>query len=121
MSLVGYASIAIAPILTVVFVVKVAENSLDYSLQNTARQTLWLVTSRAAKYKAKLIIDTFFVRTGDVLSAGVVLLGARALSLGVRQLAPLNALFVCGWLAMAMFVARRNKERAAAQESEAAA
>ena len=51
---------------------KIAENSLDYSLQNTSRQALWLLTSRDAKYKAKAVIDTFIVRAGDVCSAAVV-------------------------------------------------
>ena len=40
---------------------------------NTARQLLWLPTTREEKYKAKQAIDTFFVRGGDVLSAAAVL------------------------------------------------
>ena len=35
---------------TLVRWIKITENSLDYSLQNTARQALFLVTSRAEKY-----------------------------------------------------------------------
>ena len=31
---------------------KIAENSVDYSIQNTTRQALFLPTSRDAKYKA---------------------------------------------------------------------
>ena len=34
---------------------KVAENSLDYSLQNTARQALYLVSSRVEKYVGKTV------------------------------------------------------------------
>ena len=51
---------------------KTAENASDYSIMNTAKQMLWLPTSRAEKYKAKQAVDTFFVRVGDVLSAGGV-------------------------------------------------
>ena len=38
---------------------KVLDNSLDYSLNNTAKQALWLPTSREAKYKAKQAVDAF--------------------------------------------------------------
>ena len=56
---------------------KVADNSLDYSLGNTTKQALWLPTSREAKYKAKQAVDSFFVRAGDVLQAGIVFAGER--------------------------------------------
>ena len=49
---------------------KIADNSLDYSLGNTTKQALWLPTSREAKYKAKQAVDSFCVRAGDVLSGG---------------------------------------------------
>ena len=32
---------------------KIAENSADYSVMNTAKQMIWLPTSREEKYKAK--------------------------------------------------------------------
>ncbi len=52
---------------------KTSENSLDYSLNNTLRQALFLPTRREAKYKAKAAIDTFFFRMGDVIaSLGIV-------------------------------------------------
>src|SRR5205807_721694 len=46
--------------LMMVRIEKTSENSLDYSLHNTLRAALFLPTSRAAKYKAKAAIDTFF-------------------------------------------------------------
>ena len=39
---------------------------------NTTRQALWLPTSREAKYRAKQAVDSFFVRMGDVVQAGLV-------------------------------------------------
>src|SRR5262249_17793619 len=42
---VSYAMMAIHPHLSVIRVMKIAENSTDYSLQNTAKQVLWLPTS----------------------------------------------------------------------------
>ena len=68
----GYATIAAGASFVVVRWIKTAENATDYSIMNTARQLLWLPTSREEKYKAKQAIDTFFVRGGDLLSAAVV-------------------------------------------------
>ena len=64
-----------APLLGLVRVLKILDNSCDYSIQNTAGQTLFLPTSREAKYKAKAAIECFFLRFGDVLQAGVVYAG----------------------------------------------
>ena len=71
----GYTAIALVPIYAIVQWTKVLENSTDYSVQNTTRQALFLPTSREAKYKAKQAIDSFFLRTGDMLSAAVVFAG----------------------------------------------
>ena len=74
--------IAFLPIFAVVRIAKILENSTDYSIQNTTRHALFLPTSREAKYKAKQAIDSFFVRAGDLLQAGVVFVGTSA---GLRR------------------------------------
>src|SRR5205085_440127 len=74
----GYLLMLRAPSFEVLRWVKTADNSLDYSLGNTTKQALWLPASRQAKYKAKQAVDSFFVRAGDVLSAGVVYAGELA-------------------------------------------
>src|SRR3954466_3891497 len=89
----GYTIIAAGVGFGVVRWIKTAENATDYSIMNTARQLLWLPTSREEKYKAKQAIDTFFVRFGDVLSAGVVYVGAHQLHLSVGQFATVNVVF----------------------------
>ncbi|MCM3905921.1 MAG: hypothetical protein ND866_29915, partial [Pyrinomonadaceae bacterium] len=68
----AYSVAAVGAGLSVLLYVKIAENSTDYSVMNTGKQMLWLPTSREEKYKAKQAIDTFFVRAGDMLAAGVV-------------------------------------------------
>jgi AAA family ATP:ADP antiporter len=80
---------------------KTAENATDYSVMNTARQMLWLPTTRTEKYKAKQALDTFFVRAGDVLSAGVVFAGTQWLGLGIAGFAGANIAFVAAWLFVA--------------------
>src|SRR5206468_3093779 len=57
-ALVDASAVAFVPLLAVLRIGKVAENAADYSLNNTLRQMLWLVTSREMKYKAKQAVDT---------------------------------------------------------------
>ena len=119
-SLASYSTLAIAPVLSIVFAAKVAENSLDYSLQNTARQALWLVTTRDAKYKAKQVIDTFLQRAGDVMSAALVGVGTL-LSLGVKGFAAANVGLVLAWFGVLIYLTREHKKRSHEHAAAAAA
>jgi AAA family ATP:ADP antiporter len=104
----GYTVLAVAPVIGLIRGVKIVENSIDYSLQNTARQALFLPTSREAKYKAKQAIDTFFVRAGDVLSAAVVF-GVSSLALGPTRVAMVNVGLVALWLMLAAGIAAEHR------------
>ena len=108
-SLAGYSLIAFSPILVYIQLAKIFENSTDYSLQNTARQALFLPTSREAKYKAKAAIDTFFVRMGDVLSAVVVFIGTYWL-LNTKVFATINVALIAVWLLLVAIVGRHYKK-----------
>ena len=111
-ALTGYASMAFLPFLGLIRTVKLAENSIDYSLQNTTRNALYLPTSREAKYKAKQANDTFFVRLGDVASAGLVFAGTTWLSFGPKNFALVNAILVVIWLVIAVAIGRQFKRMA---------
>jgi AAA family ATP:ADP antiporter len=112
----GYATMAFAPILSFIRIVKIAENSTDYSVQNTARQALFLRTSRGAKYKAKFAIDSFFARAGDASSALLVFLGTR-LAFDIREFALINAAFVVVWFGVAAVILRLRREEPASTAS----
>ena len=100
-------SLVIWPALHLIFAIKVAENSLDYSLQSTSRNALWLLTSREAKYKAKQANDTFFVRFGDVISAGIVFAGTTWFAFAPKHFAVVNIVLIGVWLAVAIALGRR--------------
>jgi AAA family ATP:ADP antiporter len=104
----GYAAIALgaASMLSLVRWVKTAENAVDYSLQNTVRQALFLPTTREEKYKAKQAIDTFFVRAGDVLSALLVYAGTTWLAIGTPGFAMTCLVLVLLWVSVAAVVGR---------------
>jgi len=105
----GYAIIAAGVGLSVVRWVKTVENATDYSIMNTARQLLWLPTTREEKYKAKQAIDAFFVRGGDLLSALVVYVGSHTLHLTIEQFAIVNIALTLGWIGVAVAILAPRK------------
>lgn len=111
-ALASYGTMSMIPVLTVILVGKVAENSIDYSLEKTVEQTLFLVTTREAKYKVKAVVDTFMVRFGDVLSAGLVWTGTHV-GLGTLGFIIANCVVVVVWLGVVVTLARMHRARTA--------
>jgi len=105
-AMIGYGLIGFVPIFSIIFIVKVLENSVDYSLMSTTRQALFLPTSRAAKYDGKLAIDTFFWRLGDLIQAGFVYLGTAVLGWQTRGFAIMSFGLAAAWLLVAWRVAK---------------
>ena len=116
----GYTSIALIPMLMTVQWTKIFENSTDYSIQNTTRQALFLPTSREAKYKAKQAIDSFFVRFGDMLQAGVVYVGVQ-LALNIRGFAIVNLVLIGVWFLIVLGIRREHQKLTGAEAVDEAA
>ena len=112
----GYMTMAFFPLLYLVKAAKIAENSVDYSIQNTSRQMLFLPLSREAKYNAKAAIDTVFVRGGDVMSAVVVAVGSQ-LAFGTKHFAMVNMVLIVAWIALVWVIGRTFKERTSDAET----
>ena len=105
-SLGAYSVLAFYPILSAVRWAKAAENSTDYSLNNTVRNMLFLPCTREQKYSGKQVIDSFFVRAGDVLSAVLVFVGTTYFALDASGFAKFIITLVIVWLALAYLVGR---------------
>jgi len=110
LSFATFGAILVHPILSVVRDLKIAENGTNYSLQNTIRNALLLPTSREAKYKAKAAIETFCVRLGDVLQAGIIFLGTR-LHASVTSYAATTLVFTVLWILVAVALYRQHREK----------
>jgi ATP:ADP antiporter, AAA family len=117
----SYFVAALIPSLAIVRWVKIAERSVDYSLQNTVAQMLYLPTTREEKYKAKQVTDTLVVRAGDVLAAATVFVGSSLLSLSVTQFALINVLLAAVWFAFALRLGREFQARTMPKAGAAAA
>ena len=113
----AYGVIAFGATIAIVRWAKTTENATDYSIMNTAKQLLWLPTSREEKYKAKQAVDSFFVRIGDLAAAVVVFIGTSWLALAGRGFATLNVGFAVVWLVIAVTLLRENR-RLSANASE---
>ncbi|HET7538862.1 MAG TPA: MFS transporter [Polyangiaceae bacterium] len=116
----GYTVMLITPVLSLIRLAKVAENSIDYSIQNTARQALYLVATRVEKYVGKIAVDSFFVRFGDVLSAVVVYVGSKLL-LPTPVFAAINLVLILVWIFMVVLVGREHRRRSEELEKEGSA
>ncbi len=108
-------AVAFVPLLAILRIGKIAENATDYSLNNTLRQMLWLVTTREMKYKAKQAVDTFCVRMGDVSSALLVYGGTVFFGFTVRTFSLTNVALIGVWLVLAAAIVR-EQTRVAAQK-----
>ena len=105
----SYFVIAFMPIPGYIRFAKIVENTINYSLQNTARHALFLPTSREAKYRAKAATDTLFVRIGDILSAAIVF-GGSYLLFKTQTFAMINTILVISWLALVTLIGRHYKD-----------
>jgi AAA family ATP:ADP antiporter len=71
---------------------------------------LWLPTSREAKYKAKQAVDSFFVRTGDVMQAGLVFAGEK-LALTIPAFAGINVVLAGAWLGIVVLLNQQLRRK----------
>jgi len=101
--------IAFIPIFSVLRIVKIVENSVDYSVMNTTRQALFLPLSQAEKYEAKTAIDTFFWRFGDMIQAGVFFIGLNWFGMTFVQFAAVNAFLALIWIFVAFRAGRHYR------------
>ena len=113
----GYGLLAFFPIITLFRVVKVGENGLDYSLQNTTRQILFLPTSRREKYEARAVIDTVCWRIGDLLQAGAVFVGLNIFNLLPRRFVIMNALLALAMVVLGYYISNHYQRRVKAAEN----
>ncbi|HEX5000447.1 MAG TPA: Npt1/Npt2 family nucleotide transporter [Terriglobia bacterium] len=110
----GYTMLALAPVLGLIRITKIAENTVDYSIQNTGKNALFLSTSRSAKYKAKTAIDSFFWRMGDALSGLFVFAGTQW-ALSTKTFAAVNVGLIVVWITVVIALSRRRTEESVSE------
>src|SRR5256714_193869 len=87
LGLAGFVAIGLAPVLAVLIAFQILRRAADYAIARPAREMLFTVLKREAKYKSKNFIDTVVFRSGDAAS-GWVYAALKGLGLGLAGLAP---------------------------------
>jgi len=100
--IIGYSIMFFFPVFSLIRILMTAENSANYSVQNTTRHALFLPVPRKLKYLGKTTIDTFFFRFGDLLYGGFIFLGTQYFDLGISHFILSNLilavlLFILAW------------------------
>jgi AAA family ATP:ADP antiporter len=108
----AYGCAVFLPVLAVMRIVKIGENSLQYSLQDTTRHALFLVATRPEKFVGKTAIDTIAVRIGAIMSTLMVFTGAR-MGWSTSVFAAINVGLALAWLCFVLLIAREHRMRSA--------
>ena len=107
LGLVGFATIGFAPVLAVLVTFQILRRAADYAIARPAREMLFTVLTREAKYKSKNFIDTVVFRGGDAASGWVyAALKAAGLSLAGLAAAAVPATLI--WLALGLLLGRHQ-------------
>jgi AAA family ATP:ADP antiporter len=107
----GTLGFVVLPSLVFVGFMSVSDNALNYSINQSAKESLYTPTTRDAKYKAKSFIDMFIQRAGKVLAVALNL-GLTALVItDVRWLSLAVGLLLVAWIATIHFLGQEYEAR----------
>lgn len=114
---VGFAALAIAPSLSVVVTLQVAQRWMNFAIANPARQVFFTVVGREEKYKAKNLIDVVIYRGSDALY-GWVYDGLQALGLKLGAIALFALPVAAGWLFLSTALGRTQERLATKRDHQ---
>jgi ATP:ADP antiporter, AAA family len=108
------------PILWVGSLLNTTDNALNYSINQSAKESLYTPTSRDEKYKAKAFIDMFVQRAAKAIAVGVNLLLAAWVGgfEAVRWLSIVVAALVAVWMLAASYAGKRFRQLTGADTAE---
>jgi len=111
----GFLTLGLYPTLTVLVIVQVIYRAGRYGLTKPAREILWTVLGREAKYKSKPFLDAAVYRGGDLVS-GWIYTGLTAIGLSIGAIA-LTAAPIAGiWALLALRLGAKQETLAEAGE-----
>ena len=113
-----YISVLAFPVLAWFAIVKMADNSIDYSVANTTKQILFLPLDRFTRYEGMLAVNTFFTRFGDLIQGGVIFIVISVLALPTMFLVGTNIVLCLLWLFVTINVSRRFKQWSKSSEGQ---
>lgn len=113
MSMVGFGALGAMPVFATLAIFTVLRRASNFALTNPSMEVLFTVVPREDKYKAKNIIETFMYRGGDQIGASLYA-GLIAMGLTLTGISFLAVPISAGWLALALWLGRRQAKLAEA-------
>lgn len=107
----GSLGFLVVPTLLLAGFTRVSDNSLNYSINQSAKEALYTPTSQEAKYKAKAFIDMFVQRAAKVLAVGVNLALSVLVVMHVRWLSVFSAAVIVAWLLVVRYLGKEFAAR----------
>ena len=107
----GFLALGLYPTLAVLVVVQVVYRAGRYGFTKPAREILWTVLDREAKYKSKPFLDAAVYRGGDLLS-GWIYTGMAAVGLTIGAIALVAAPVAGIWAVLGLRLGRRQEQLA---------
>jgi AAA family ATP:ADP antiporter len=101
-----------APILIFATTMSVSDNSLNYSINQSAKEALYTPTNRDIKYKAKAFIDMFVQRFAKVLAVVLNLAVAAWIGLeNVQWLSIATLIIMVFWIMLVLYAGREFRKK----------
>ncbi|MCX7892618.1 MAG: MFS transporter [Burkholderiales bacterium] len=114
LNLAGFAAFGLATTLPVLVAFGVLRRAGEFAITKPTRETLFTVVPKEEKYQAKNVIDTVVHRGGDAAS-GWVVAGLQAAGLSLSGMAFAGVPVAALWVAIAVYLGRRNEAMQRAQ------
>jgi AAA family ATP:ADP antiporter len=115
----GSGGFLVIPILWAGSLLNTADSGFAYSMNQSAKEALYVPTSKEEKYKAKAFIDMFVQRFAKVLAIGVSLITTMYFSdfSTVRWLSLFTLAIVAVWIFAALYAGRQFHELTEKEEA----
>lgn len=110
--LLASAGFAAFPVLMMGSFLNTADNGFSYSINQSAKETLYVPTSREEKYKAKAFIDMFVQRFAKAIAVGISLLITMLFNdfSSLRYLSLVTVVIIVIWFIAVRYAGRRFSE-----------
>lgn len=113
----GTVGFLVVPGLLFVAMMSVSDNALNYSINQSAKEALYVPTTKDVKYKAKAFIDMFVQRTAKVVSVFLNLIFASVFVSGVRWLSLVVLAMLGLWVNLVRYVGNQFTRKADEEET----
>lgn len=114
----GAVGFLVLPSLMLAAVMSTSDNALAYSVNQSAKEALYVPLDRQEKYKAKAFIDIFVQRGAKVVSVALALLAAELVGVeNVRWLSVPTLVTLAAWFWIARWVGQRHAARVTSDEA----